>query len=83
LNPRVTQSKIGDTGSTKRTKIDYRLLPHTNIAEYGLVSEVRLYDNSTNVLQKKSTTEYNLDADYVSRRIIGLPSQTENGESKS
>ncbi|HMS42079.1 MAG TPA: hypothetical protein PKE69_17740 [Pyrinomonadaceae bacterium] len=78
LNPRVTQSKIGDTGNVKRTEIDYRLLPNTNIAEYGLVSEVRLYDNGTNVLQKKSTTEYNLDSNYVSRRIIGLPSMSES-----
>ena len=78
LNPRVTQSKIGDTGNVKRTEIDYRLLPNTNIAEYGLVSEVRLFDNGTNVLQKRSTTAYNLSNDYVSRRIIGLPSMVEN-----
>ncbi|HMS43785.1 MAG TPA: hypothetical protein PKE69_26380, partial [Pyrinomonadaceae bacterium] len=61
-----------------RTEIDYRLLPNTNIAEYGLVSEVRLFDNGTNVLQKRSTTAYNLSNDYVSRRIIGLPSMVEN-----
>ncbi|MBK8146626.1 MAG: hypothetical protein IPK58_00005, partial [Acidobacteria bacterium] len=30
----------------------------------------------TNFLHKKSTTAYNLDTAYVSRRIIGLPSKT-------
>ncbi len=77
LNPRVTQSKIGDTGSTKRTEIDY-LMQSGNVSQYGLVSEVRLFDGTNNTLQKKSTTTYNLAADYISRRIIGLPSMVES-----
>ncbi|MBK8810883.1 MAG: hypothetical protein IPN69_09160 [Acidobacteria bacterium] len=60
----------------KITKIDYRLIPNTTVAEYGLVSEVRVKDGSTNFLQKKSTTAYNLSTAYVSRRILGLPSKT-------
>ena len=31
---------------------------------------------TTNFLHKKSSTAYNLDTAYVSRRIIGLPSKT-------
>ncbi|HEY0770753.1 MAG TPA: hypothetical protein VGD31_10505, partial [Sphingobacteriaceae bacterium] len=49
----------------------------TTIAEYGLINEVRIYDDSGNVLHRKITTEYNLNSAYVSRRIIGLPSKTQ------
>ncbi|MBK7705197.1 MAG: hypothetical protein IPJ30_05310 [Acidobacteria bacterium] len=49
---------------------------NTTVAEYGLVSEVRVKDGLTNFWYKKSTTAYNLDTAYVSRRIIGLPSET-------
>jgi YD repeat-containing protein len=74
-NPRVTMSKVGDTGNIKRTETDYRLIPNSaTISEYGLVTEVRLFDDNTNILQKKVTTDYNLDSAYLSRRMVNLPS---------
>ncbi len=74
-NPRVVATKVSDNVSSKKTEIGYKVLPDTTIAEYGLVEEVRLYDGS-NTLLKKSNTTYNLNTAYVSRRIIGLPSQS-------
>ena len=74
-NPRVTKTKIGDNSSVRRTEIDY--WNTGSLAAFGLVKEVRIYDNPTNVLKKKSLTYYNDDNAYLSRRIIGLPSQSE------
>ena len=73
LNPRLTQSKVGDTANVKRTDITY--LTTGSLAGYGLVSKVELFDGNTNVLYKSLQTDYNAAAAYVSRRIIGLPSE--------
>lgn len=69
LNPRVTESKVGDPSNTRRTTISYH-------STYGLVDEVAVYDTNQTTVLKKSKTTYNLDTAYTSRRIIGLPSQT-------
>ncbi|CAN5803856.1 hypothetical protein BH20ACI4_BH20ACI4_14220 [soil metagenome] len=75
-NPRTIESKVGDTTNTKRATTEYRLLPNTTIAEYGLVSAVKVYDTDGATVLKKAETDYNFDAAYISRRIIGLPSET-------
>jgi hypothetical protein len=77
LNPRVRETRVGDATNTKKTEIDYRIASG-NIAEFGLVSEVRVYgapNLSTPV--KQIRTDYNLASSYTSRRIIGLPSKVE------
>ena len=81
LNPRPTVSKVGDAGNVKRTELNYWTTG--SLAGYGLVKDVLIYDDMTNALQKKSVTNYKDDAAYLSRRIIGLPSQSElyNGSS--
>ena len=76
LNPRVTESKVGDTTNTKRSTVEYRLYPNTTIAEYGLVSAVNVYDTNQATVLKRSETDYNLSSAYLTRRIIGLPSET-------
>ncbi len=76
LNPRVIESKVGDTTNIKRSTTTYRILPNTSIAEYGLVSKVEVYDTDQSTVLKKVETDYNLDSAYISRRIIGLPSET-------
>jgi len=70
LNPRVTESKVGDTTNTKRTTVSYH-------PQFGLVNEVKVYDTNQTTELKKSVTTYNLASAYTSRRIIGLPSQSE------
>jgi YD repeat-containing protein len=70
-NPRVTQTVVEDAeGSRRKTTIEYNQgysLP-THVREYGKVGgqEVEL---------RLTTTTYNLDAAYLDRRIIGLPSE--------
>ena len=75
VNPRTTKTKVGDSANTKRTEIDY--WNTGNLSPYGLVKEVRLYNDTTNALQKKSIINYKDDTAYLSRRLIGLPSQSE------
>lgn len=78
LNPRVTESKVGDVANVKKTATEYYTVsPGSPVALYGLVKKVQVFDGVTGVLQKEAATEYNLDPAYVSRRIIGLPSKTE------
>ncbi|MGB7203636.1 MAG: hypothetical protein WBD16_15425, partial [Pyrinomonadaceae bacterium] len=71
-SPRVVETKIGDTENSfvRRTTVDYW-------TSYGLTKEVKVYDTDQTTVLKKSYTEYNLDAAYTSRRIIGLPSLSE------
>jgi YD repeat-containing protein len=75
LNPRVEESKIGDGANTKRTKIYYLMRTgSSNVSQFGLVNKVEVYDQS-NVL-KTQTTTYSSDSNYLSRRIIGLPTES-------
>jgi len=72
LNPRVTESKVGDASNVKKTTIDY-------VSQSGITlpSEVKVYDTNQSTVLKSSLTEYKWDAAYMSRRIIGLPVRSE------
>ena len=74
-NPRIIESKVGDAVNVKRTTTEYLTYPSTSIAQYGLVSEVYVYDSNQSTILRKVETDYNLNETYISRRIIGLPSQ--------
>jgi YD repeat-containing protein len=87
-NPRVTETQVGDNNNNiKRTTMNYVLRPAAcqptgsgvppELPYFGLVSEVDVYDTDLETVIKKSVTEYNLDTNYLSRRIVGLPSQAE------
>jgi YD repeat-containing protein len=76
-NPRMIESKVGDTTNIKRTTTEYYTVPFSNVAVYGLVREVSVYDTDQTTILKKAYTEYNLDTNYTSKRIIGLRSKTE------
>lgn len=77
-NPRVTESQVGDDENSfvRRSKTFYKLLPSTTIADNGLVERVEIYDTDQTTILKKVETDYNLDSNYISRRIIGLPGET-------
>lgn len=77
VNPRQIESKVGDTTNTKRTTTEYYTQPRTtSVANYGLIKKVEVYGPDQSTVWKKIENEYNLDTDYTSRRIIGLPSKT-------
>jgi hypothetical protein len=76
LNPRIIESKVGDTTNTKRSTVEYLLYPSTTIAQYGLVSAANVYDVNQTTVLKRSETDYNLSSTYLNKRIIGLPSET-------
>lgn len=76
LNPRATETKVGDATNVRRTTIDYHTVNgYPGVALYGLVKDVIVYDAGGASQLKRSHTEYNLDSAYLSRRIIGLPSE--------
>ncbi len=72
LNPRITESQVGDNVSTKRTEISY------GSNGYGLPETIEVFNGSGSIPMKKSVTTYNLSSTYTDRRIIGLPSMTES-----
>lgn len=77
-NPRVIESKVGDTTNIKRSTTEYYPVSQNSpVSLYGLVKEVKVYASDESTVLKKVYTEYNLDSAYTSRRIIGLPSLVE------
>lgn len=77
VNPRQIESKVGDTTNTKRTTTEYYTQTgNTNAALYGLIKNVKVYDTNQSTILKQAETDYNLSTAYVTRHIIGLPSET-------
>lgn len=77
LNPRAVESQIGDGTNVKRTTIDYHTQSgNAAVAVFGLVKDVTQYDAGGSNQLKRSHTEYNLDSNYLNRRIIGLPAES-------
>jgi YD repeat-containing protein len=73
LNPRVIETKVGDSSNTKKTTIDYYTIPNTNISQWGLVKEVKVYDSNQTSVLKRATFDYEMGSIYIDRHIIGLP----------
>lgn len=68
LNPRVTETNIYDVeGNRRRTAISY--------TTYSLPLDVTEYAADATTPLRRTHTDYNLDPVYLSRRIVGLPSQ--------
>jgi len=76
LNPRVTETRVGDGMNTKRTTINY-YQPTTGVFPFGLAETVKVYDTDLSTVLKTQKTTYNLSSDYTSRRIIGLPAESD------
>jgi len=73
INPRVIETRVGDGANTKKTQVDYELVGSTNVAVYGRVSEVRLYDTNLTTILKKVITDYEDGSAYLSKRLVNLP----------
>jgi len=66
-NPRVTEMNVYDGANRRRTTIDY-------MNGYNLPTHVREYGGlNGQTFLRLSVTNYKGDADYINRRIIGLP----------
>lgn len=69
-NPRAEETIISDDeGNRRKTKTEY--LP-PSVSAFRLPSDTYEYKAETNVVVRRTHTEYNLDAPYLDRRIIGL-----------
>jgi YD repeat-containing protein len=78
LNPRVTETRVGDGTNTKKTTIGYY---HDSTTGIRLPETVSVGDLST--VLKTQKTDYNWSQTYTSRRIIGLPLETKQWEGNS
>jgi hypothetical protein len=81
VNPRITESQVGDSNNNiKGTTVTYypnNLFGGGNTTMFGLVQEVDVYEGSSSNIRQKTVTDYDLSTGYVSRRIIGLPTQVQ------
>jgi len=69
-NPRITETNVYDSDNNrKRTTIEYG-----SYAQWGLPYLVKEYAADGTTPIRHTFTDYNLNADYVNRRIIGLVS---------
>ncbi|MEP6848877.1 MAG: VCBS repeat-containing protein, partial [Acidobacteriota bacterium] len=74
INPRVEETRVGDSSNIKRSTIKYKGVTSLHPAStFGLVEEAKVYDIDLSTVIKKVVTTYNDSSNYVSRRIIGLP----------
>lgn len=71
-NPRATLTDISDGTNHSRTTIGYHTFTLPTGTSCSLPNEVYEYDVDQTVL-RRTHTDYNLDSNYLSRRIIGLP----------
>lgn len=77
LNPRVSQTQVGDGANTKKTAFDYLMQSGSStVSQYGLPSAVYEWDQYLSSILRTTTTTYNLASSYTSRRIIGLSAET-------
>lgn len=75
-NPRVTSMTVSDSVSSRKTEYIYSDTNEPLIERYGLTKEVRLYDvYQNNTLLKSSVFNYKLTEPYLSKNIIGLPTE--------
>jgi len=67
-NPRPTETNVYDKdGNRRRSTVAY--------ASYGLPQDVTEYDANGTTVLRRTHTDYKLNAEYVDRRIIGLPDE--------
>ena len=72
-NPRATVADISDGTNHSHTTIGYYTFTLPTGTSCSLPNDVYEYDaDQTNVL-RRTHTDYNLDSNYLNRRIIGLP----------
>jgi hypothetical protein len=72
-NPRIIESKVGDSSNTKRTQVEYEMQGSTTIANYGRVKKVEVFAADGTTVWKRAETTYNDNTAYLSRRMVGLP----------
>lgn len=78
-NPRVKETRVGDGTNTKKTTISYVQATGGDedvISYYGLISETKAYDTNLSTVLKTQTNAYVTSSNYITRRLIGLPSET-------
>ena len=73
-NPRVTETNVYDSaGNRSRTTIGYYAFTLPSGVSCSLPSDSYEYEADAVNVARHTHTDYNLDANYLNRRIIGLP----------
>jgi YD repeat-containing protein len=75
VNPRFTETVVNDIeGNHRRSTFSYQTFALPDGASCSLPQEMVEYDANGSVPLRTTRTDYNLSAEYLNRRIIGLPS---------
>lgn len=75
-NPRVAESRVGDSTNVKKTSVTYS-------SSYGLPTRIRQYDSNLTTILKTQTYSYDLSSTYTTRNIIGLVTETAHYQGSS
>jgi hypothetical protein len=76
LNPRVLETNIYDpAGNRARTQIGYQQFTFTNGTNSWLPRDVFEYEADASTKLRTTRTNYNTNAAYSDRRILGVPSE--------
>jgi YD repeat-containing protein len=75
-NPRVAESRVGDSTNVKKTSVTYS-------SSYGLPTRIRQYDSNLTTILKTQTFSYDLSSTYTTRNIIGLVTETAHYQGSS
>jgi len=73
-NPRVTETNILDSaGNHSRTTVGYNTFTLPGGTSCSVPADVYEYEANATTVARRSHTDYNLDANYLNARLIGLP----------
>jgi len=76
LNPRVIETNVYEpSGNRARTQIDYQQFTFTNGTSCWLPRDFKEYAADADTILRTTRTNYNTNASYTDRRILGLPSE--------
>jgi YD repeat-containing protein len=72
-NPRAIASDVSDGTNHKLTTIGYATFSLPSGTSCSLPNDVYEYDADQTTVLRRNHTDYNLDSNYLNKRIIGLP----------
>ncbi|MGE3467097.1 MAG: hypothetical protein AB7J13_09200, partial [Pyrinomonadaceae bacterium] len=75
LNPRVTETVVGDGSNIKGTKLTYYSFteaPQPTTYPYNLAEKIEVYDTVPSSVRRRTQVSYLLSSEYTAKNLIGL-----------
>src|SRR5258708_7360319 len=74
MNPRATEANVNDSaGNHRRPRVAYNTFTLPSGTSCSLPAQVDEYEANATAVARRTHTDYNLDANYLNARLIGLP----------